>query len=146
MPQTQADRGLVLHVEDDPAVAASLALLLRLAGFRALSASDGESALRLVTNEGVRPDALIVDFSLPGEMDGSETAEAVSRALHESIPTIMLSGELANASLPWLPGVPIWPMAKPAQPDLMVKAVETFVALHRWITAQAAAGGLPRCA
>jgi CheY-like chemotaxis protein len=147
MPKAQATRGLVLHVEDDAEVAASTALLMRLAGFRTVVAHDGDTALRLVREGDLRPDVLLVDHNLPGEMDGCETAEAVCRALHEPLPTILLSGELPNAALPWLPGVPIWPMAKPARPELLVRAVETFAELHRWAemqrrSAAAAAGRL----
>ncbi len=146
MPQVQATRGVVLHIEDDAAVAASIELLLRLAGFRTVLATDGESALRLVADDGLHPDVLIVDSNLPGEMDGGETVEALCRALHEPLPTIMLSGELANATLPWVPGAPIWPMAKPAHPDLLVRAVEAFAALHHWSLAQGLPATMPRCA
>jgi DNA-binding response OmpR family regulator len=147
MPQIQAPKGIVLHVEDDAAVAASTELLLRLAGFRTAQATDGESALRLVIDGGLHPDVLIVDSNLPGDLDGGETVEALCRALHDSLPTILLSGELANATLPWVPGAPLWPMAKPAQPDLLVHAVEIFAALHHWRLAQEGASAeMPRCA
>jgi DNA-binding response OmpR family regulator len=146
MAQVHATRGIVLHVEDDAAVAASTELLLRLAGFRTAQATDGEAALQLVIDEGLHPDVLIVDSNLPGEMDGCETVEALCRALHESLPTILLSGELANAALPWVPGAPLWPMAKPAQPDLLVRAVETFADLHHWRLAQGMPAPMPRCA
>lgn len=146
MPQVQATRGMVLHVEDDAAVAASTELLLRLAGFRTVQARDGESALRLVAEDGLHPDVLIVDSHLPGEMDGGETVEALCRALHEPLPTILLSGELADATLPWVPGAPFWPMAKPAQPGLLVRAVEAFADLHQWSLAQRLPAPMTRCA
>jgi DNA-binding response OmpR family regulator len=146
MPQVQATRGVVLHVEDDAAVADSTELLLRLAGFRTVRASDGESALELVADGNLHPDVLIVDSNLPGEMDGGETVEALCRALNEALPTIMLSGELANASLPWLPGAPFWPMAKPADPERLVHAVEAFAALHQWSLLRGVPATMPRCA
>jgi two-component system CheB/CheR fusion protein len=147
MPQTQATKGTVLHVEDDAAVASSTELLLRLAGFRAFTAPDGETALRLITEGAVLPDVLIVDYNLPGDMDGSETVEAICRVLQEPLPTILLSGELSNATLPWMPGTPLWPMAKPASPELLIHAVETFVDLRHWCAAhRVAATTMPRCA
>jgi two-component system CheB/CheR fusion protein len=136
MPKAQSMKGTVLHVEDDAAVAASIGLLLRVAGFRTLHAPDGESALRLVRDGEFRPDVLVLDYNLPGDMDGTETAEALCRALREPLPTILLSGELPNAAMPWLPGVPIWPMAKPTRPELLVRAVEAFVDLHHWTESQ----------
>jgi DNA-binding response OmpR family regulator len=146
MPQVQATRGIVLHVEDDAAVADSTELLLRLAGFRTIRATDGEAALKLVADEDLHPDVLIVDSSLPGDMDGGETVEALCRALHEALPTILLSGELANATLPWVPGAPFWPMAKPAHPELLVHAVEAFAELHHWTLSRGVPPAMPRCA
>ena len=74
----------------------------------------------------IEPDILIIDFNLPGAMDGAELAEEVCRAMGHCIPTILLSGELANAEMPWMPGVPVLPLSKPADPELLLKAVETF--------------------
>ncbi len=130
MPRNTAIRGRVLHIEDDAAVAASTGLLLRLAGFSTFQAADGETAVKLVREGAVRPDVLIVDYNLPGDMDGTETVEAICQALREPLPTILLSGELPNATLPWMPGAPLWPMAKPANPELLVRAVEVFVQLR----------------
>jgi len=146
MRKARATKGIVLHVEDDDAVATSTELLLRLAGFRTWRAVDGEAALKLVTGGDVHPDVLIADYNLPGEMDGADTVEALCRALHEAVPTILLSGELTDAGLPWVPGAPLWPMSKPAPPELLVHAVETFAEMHRWLAAHRAAPPVPRCA
>jgi two-component system CheB/CheR fusion protein len=123
-------------VEDDAAVAGSVAMLLRQAGFDVDSAPDGEAALRRVVDEGLRPDVLIVDFRLPGEMDGCDAAEAICRALGSPRPTILLSGDLPDAALPWLPGAPLWPMSKDVRPEELVRAVELFCSLQRGRVAQ----------
>jgi two-component system CheB/CheR fusion protein len=138
MAEADPSRGTVLHVEDDAAYAASVKVLLKSEGFRALVARDGEQALALLAGTALRPDVLIVDFNLPGEMDGSEVAEAVARALGRPLPTIVLSGDLTSAGLPWLPGAPLWPMRKPVSPEMLVKAVEVFADLQHWIDAHPA--------
>jgi two-component system, chemotaxis family, CheB/CheR fusion protein len=121
----------VLHVEDDPAVAASVRMLLRSAGFDIASAADGPSALQALEDGAIPlPDVLIVDFNLPGDMDGAEVAEAIARAAHHAVPTIVLSGELTNATLPWLPGVPIWPLAKPCAPQKLLEAVTCLASIQ----------------
>lgn len=136
MARVDPPRGHVLHVEDDAAVAGSVAMLLRLAGFEVDSVPDGETALRRIADEGLRPDVLIMDFTLPGEMDGCDAAEAICRALGAPRPTILLSGDLPDAALPWLPGAPLWPMPKSVQPEELVRAVELFCSLQRGRAAQ----------
>jgi two-component system CheB/CheR fusion protein len=139
--------GVVLHIEDDPEVGASVATLLRSCGYRALSAVDGPEALQLVRPGEVPPDLLIVDFNLPGDMDGADAAEAVCRAVGHVLPTIILSGELTSAGLPWLPGAPLFLARKPIDPDIFLQVIESFIALGRVIgrmrSSLGPAGALP---
>jgi len=126
---------VVLHVEDDEQLAANVAALLRAQGYVALTAGDGPAALALLAQAA--PDVLIVDFYLPGEMDGADVAQEICRALGHVVPTVFLSGELANAALPWLPGAPLLFVAKPADPEILMKVVESFAALGRFMLARA---------
>ena len=123
---------LVLHVEDDAAVRASVAALLKTEGHAVHSVVDGESAVELVQRQCLQPDVLIIDFNLPGDMDGAETAEAICGAVGHSIPMLLLTGELTQAGLPWLPGVPLFCASKPMDPDLLLRVVESFAALGRF--------------
>jgi hypothetical protein len=61
----------------------------------------------------------------------ARTSPKLSRSFHCGIPTIILSGELANAELPWLPGVPVLPLSKPAEPELLLRSVRLFVQFQR---------------
>lgn len=131
-----AEHTLVLHVEDDEELAASVARLLRAEGFEALTAADGASALARIAH-GRAPDVLIMDVNLPGEMDGADVAQEVCHALGHVVPTIFLSGELSNVGLPWLPGAPLLFAAKPIDADVLVKVVESFAEIGRFIRAHA---------
>lgn len=135
---TAATAALVLHVEDDEGVRMSVASLLKAEGHTVLSAADGTAALALVEQHSVRPDVLIVDFNLPGEMDGTETAEAINGVVRHSIPLILLTGELTQAALPWMPGAPLFCAWKPLDPDILINVVESFAALGRVIRSRAA--------
>lgn len=126
-------QGIVLHVEDDRVLGESMAMLLNTSGYRTLTATDGPSALAWVTEQKLRPDVLIIDANLESDMDGADVAEAVCRALGQVVPTILLSGQLSNASMPWLPGAPIFPVWKPADPDILLRVVETFAVLGQFI-------------
>ena len=127
----------VLHVEDDEDLSASVATLLRVEGLKPISASDGASALARLADAAAAPDVLIMDFDLHGDMDGTGVAEEVCHAIGHVVPTIFLSGELANAGVPWLPGAPLLFIAKPVDPDVLMKAVRSFAALGRFLASRA---------
>ena len=124
---------LVLHVEDDEHVADSVATLLRAQGYRCLVAYDGAGALAQIARCDEEPDVLILDFSLPGEMDGADVAQEICRVLGHVVPTIFVSGRLSDVSLPWLPGAPLLFAAKPLDPEVLVRVVAAFTAIGRFI-------------
>jgi DNA-binding response OmpR family regulator len=127
---------VVLHVEDDSDLAASLATLLRVEGFEPITAADGALALASVAPPAVAPDILIMDLDLHHDMDGTDVAEEVCHAIGHVVPTIFLSGELANVAVPWLPGAPLLFIAKPVDPQVLMKVVRSFAALGRFLTSR----------
>jgi two-component system CheB/CheR fusion protein len=123
---------LALHVEDDERLGESIGMLLRSYGHQVVTAKDGRSALECVNRHQIIPDVLIVDFMLPGEMDGADVAQAVCGLLRRAIPTIIVSGALSTVSLPWLPGAPLLCLWKPVEPEILVKAMESFAEFGRF--------------
>jgi two-component system CheB/CheR fusion protein len=94
-----ADRqlsGEILVVEDDPEVRELLALVLRQQGHHPATASDGVSALNLVTTHRLRPDLLITDYNLPQEMNGLEVIRRLREAAGRKIPAIVLTGDIST--------------------------------------------------
>ena len=89
--------GTILLVEDDPSIARGLVMNLGLEGFRAVSAADGEEAIRLAQSQ--RPDLILLDLMLP-KIDGLEVIRRL-RALNEDVPIVVLSakGEEADKVL-----------------------------------------------
>ena len=131
---------IVLHLEDDEQLGVAVATLLRTHGLEVFTVPDGPSALAWVAGHPAGPDVLIIDFLIPGEMDGAEVAQAICRSLGHVVPTILLSGALGSASLPWLPGAPLFCAHKPADPDILVKVVQTFATLGRFIRTASTVG------
>jgi CheY-like chemotaxis protein len=66
--------GRVLVADDDAGTRNSLAMLLRLWGFEAITACDGPEALQAVQLH--HPDIILLDFSMPG-FGGPEVAKCV---------------------------------------------------------------------
>ncbi|HEU4690596.1 MAG TPA: response regulator [Vicinamibacterales bacterium] len=133
-----AARGLILHVDDDEALRRSTSVLLRSAGFETREANCGESALTQVETLRGRLDVLIVDYDLGRGMTGTELAEDFARLLGHAVPTVMLTGDPANAEVPWLADAPVWVARKPLLPDTLLAALPPLVAFRRAVAAVAA--------
>ena len=67
-------RARVLVVDDDPALAEMLGIVLRSEGFQPSFVADGERALS--TFRDVRPDIVLLDLMLPG-MSGLDVCRAI---------------------------------------------------------------------
>ena len=80
------DRGTIVVVDDEPAIADLVDLYLRRDGFRVVQAATGEDALRVVGHE--RPRLVVLDVGLP-DIDGLEVCRRL-RAV-SSIPVIFLT-------------------------------------------------------
>jgi DNA-binding response OmpR family regulator len=80
----------ILVADDDEGVRDLVAFKLNAAGYHAITAGDGTSALDLVQRE--LPDMVILDVAMPG-LDGlSVCYELHSSAATAQIPVLMLSG------------------------------------------------------
>jgi two-component system, cell cycle sensor histidine kinase and response regulator CckA len=86
--------GTILLVEDEPAVRAIAARILRQAGYDVLEGRDGEEGLRVATRELAELDLLLTDVVMP-QLSGPELAVRV-RALRPELPVIYCSGYLAG--------------------------------------------------
>jgi CheY-like chemotaxis protein len=130
-----ATRGLILHVDDDQELRRSTALLLRSAGFETREAACGEQALAQADALRGRLDVLIVDYHLGLGATGTEVAEEFARLLGHAVPTIMLTGDPANAEVPWLTDAPVWVARKPLFPDTLLAALPALVSFRRAVAA-----------
>jgi CheY-like chemotaxis protein len=126
-------RGIVLHVEDDHDVRLATAILLKVAGFDVREAATAEAALSQIESLRNRLDVLIVDYHLGGEMSGTEVAEALVRQLGHGVPTVILTGDPANAEMPWLRNSPVWLVRKPVCPLTLIAGLWPLVAFRRAI-------------
>ena len=126
-----ASRGLVLHVDDDDAVRRSHTLLIRSAGYDTREAASGEQALAQAESLRGRLDVLIVDYHLGNSLTGTEVAEEFARLLGHAVPTIILTGDPANAEVPWLTDAPVWVARKPLAPETLLAALPSLVTFRR---------------
>src|SRR3989304_1314765 len=77
----------ILVVDDDPAQVRVMEMTLRGANYEPLTATDGESGLRVFATHS--PDLVILDIMMPG-MDGWETCYRIRQI--STVPIIFLTG------------------------------------------------------
>ena len=118
-------------MEDNEEVRLSTAALLNVAGFDAREAWSGESALAQAEELKDKLDVLIVDYHLGGDVSGTEVAEALVRLLGHGVPTVILTGDPANAEMPWLKNSPVWLVRKPVCPLTLIAGLWPLVAFRR---------------
>jgi two-component system response regulator MtrA len=81
-------RARVLVVDDDPALAEMLGIVLRNEGFQPLFVADGEQALAAFHEH--RPDIVLLDLMLPG-MSGIDVCRAIRT--DSGVPVVMLTAK-----------------------------------------------------
>ncbi len=93
----------VLVVDDDAAVLGTTAEMLRDAGWRVLTARDGQEALTVLEREGASLDAVLSDVLMPGGVSGVDLAAEARRRLPRLgvLLTSGYPGELRQAIPPW---------------------------------------------
>src|SRR5436305_13861515 len=85
----------ILVVEDDPGIAEALRVLLARAGFEVHLAGSGPAGWQAFVQH--RPDALLLDLSLPG-LSGAELLQRL-RAAGEQLPVLAVTADGSSRTL-----------------------------------------------
>ena len=81
----------ILLVEDDPFLSSILQLKLNKENFKTIRAADGEEALNILIEQGIRPDVILLDLILP-KKNGFEVLETIRQdPTLEKLPVIIIS-------------------------------------------------------
>jgi len=129
-PMNAGSAGLILHVDDEQSIRASMSILLSTDGYEVSSAASGAEALQFARG-GLHPDVLILDFNLGQQINGAEIAEQIRRVLSYAPPIIMLTGDVSHAKFPRIVEVVVWLTRKPLNPKLLLVTLPSLVQLSR---------------
>ncbi len=121
------EQARILVVEDEPIVARDIQLSLQRLGYEVpATASSGEEAIRKAAE--TRPDLVVMDIVLKGNMDGVQTAQHLKDRLN--VPVIYLTAFADDQTLERAKTTaPAGYMLKPYQPHELRTSIE--IALHR---------------
>ena len=100
---------MILVVDDDSSVRATIARALTALGYAVCEAADGPRALQIVREEEVS--LVILDYVMPG-MDGAEVAREIG-AIDPDLPIVFSTGHAALRALRAAAGEDIQVLEKP---------------------------------
>ena len=120
-PPNRGEGVKLLVVDDDDAVRAVMVDGLRFEGFAVSEAESGARAIKALEN--ARPDAVILDYAMPG-MNGDAVARR-ARALWPDLPVIFCSGYSESLNVESIAGARI--LRKPAHLSALKHAVLDLV-------------------
>lgn len=118
----------VLIIEDNPDAAEALAMMLRGAGHSVAVAASGLEGLAVA--RAFRPEVVVCDIRLPGELDGIQVARALrSQSAGRGAVLIGLSGldEPSRRALAVEAGFDHY-LVKPAEPPMLLGLVDPAAA------------------
>lgn len=125
-PENEPGRRLVLCVDDNPDVRATVTALLGSLGFAVLPASTGETALAEL-RRGLPIDLVLTDIQMPGAMDGFELARRM-RSTKPDMPVLFMSGSTGTDGLRDTPFAGLSRiLAKPVRKADLAEAIEALL-------------------
>jgi CheY-like chemotaxis protein len=139
--QSDEYRGTILIADDEPAILVLIRTILTAAGHRVLLACGGEDAIRLAGQKHLHIDAALLDIHMPG-VQHAELAAGI-RSLRPETPILFMSGLVDDEiirirSLEGYAGF----LAKPLQPDCLLRTVRQAIAEPASVGRRPAGGGV----
>lgn len=116
--------GAILMIEDDADLSDLLAAFLEGEGHRVTAAPSGDASLALIAQGAIRPDLLLTDFNLPGQINGLEVALRLREMFGHALPTIVLTGDISTATLQSVAQAGCIQFSKPVRLPLLTAAIQ----------------------
>jgi DNA-binding response OmpR family regulator len=125
----QREQVRVLVVDDEPAICKALTIALQRAGFEALSAQSGDSALAILANE--RIDILMIDLRIPDTRGDVVFELAAATHPHLRNQTLFMTGDISERASRLVASCKCPMIKKPFELREMLAAIEALVPQQR---------------
>ena len=123
--------GTILIVDDDPELRDLLDQFLTGEGHRTATARDGKTALAMIAKKSVRPDLILVDYNLPGAMNGLQLTAKVREAMGRDVPVVILTGDISTTTLRDVAAKGCVQLNKPVKLGALTKEIRRLLAPKR---------------
>jgi DNA-binding NtrC family response regulator len=119
------ERARVLVVDDEPAICKALAIALERAGYQALTAQSGDSALALLAAGHV--DVMLIDLRIPDTRGDVVFELAAATHPHLRRQTVFMTGDLSERAQKLIASCKCPMLRKPFELKEMISAVEAVL-------------------
>jgi len=120
--------GSILVIEDDPELRGLLEVILKGAGHRVITTANGRQALELVAQGVFRPDLILADYNLPRDLTGAEVTARLRQTLGHEVPAIILTGDIATATLREIARHQCLKLNKPVTAEELTRTISRLLA------------------
>ncbi|HYG85661.1 MAG TPA: ATP-binding protein [Azospirillum sp.] len=94
-PPDQTTDDTVLIIEDDAIVRIGLEMMAQAWGYGTAVAASGETAVDMVAQDRIAPDAIVADYRLGEGINGVGAVLAIREALGRQVPAVIVTGDTA---------------------------------------------------
>ena len=117
----------ILVVEDSPTARRNTVNILEEAGYRVITANDGEEAIAAA--ESQRPDAVVLDIILP-KKNGYQVCRQLKQDKERAIPVLMVTAKDQEKDRVWghRQGADAY-LPKPVQTNALLECIEMLLTL-----------------
>jgi len=124
----QPVRARVLIVDDEPAICKALKVALERAGYEAIAAQSGDSALTMLSHEPV--DALLLDLRIPDTRGDVVFELAAATYPHLRRRTLFMTGDISERAHKLIHSCECPMIRKPFELRDMIAAIDALVRRH----------------
>jgi PAS domain S-box-containing protein len=117
----------VLLVEDEPGVRNAMRMLLKIEGYRVVTAASASEALEHLRADG-NFDLIVTDFHLEGGRTGTEVIAAARDLLGSSLKAVLVTGDTSSAVREMQGDVNLRITSKPINSDDLLGLIKTLLA------------------
>ncbi|MFL5620720.1 MAG: response regulator [Gemmatimonadaceae bacterium] len=121
----QPERARVLIVDDEPAICKALKLALERAGYDAMAAQSGDSALSVLSRE--RVDVLLLDLRIPDTRGDVVFELAAATHPHLRHQTLLMTGDISERAQSLIEACKCPMIQKPFDLSEMIAAIDALV-------------------
>jgi two-component system, chemotaxis family, CheB/CheR fusion protein len=123
--------GTILLVEDEEPLRSLLAEVLTSEGHTVMAMANARGALDWASSDAPAPDLLLTDFDLHGGSNGLKLADDLPNVLGQTVPAIILTGDISSETMRLIGASPARQVAKPVVPEVLLALISDLILKSR---------------
>jgi PAS domain S-box-containing protein len=120
-------RGTVLVVEDEVSVRSALTRMLESRGVGVIGVATADEGVTLARQRDFRPELLLCDYNLRGQMNGIESIKSLRTALDCNLPAIIMTADARSQTIEAIASHGMSVLVKPFSGDALTQLINRLL-------------------